>query len=105
MPAIEIVAHRSFWSMVFLFLYLILFAKVGFRIFVRDRQELFLLSVTGILIAINWYGFIYAVNSGKALQASLGYYIFPLVAQEDNAESLLNKLNLTLKGPYSIYTS
>ena len=79
-PAIEIVAHRSFWSMVFLILYLTLFAKVGFRIFVRDYQQLFLHSVAGILIAINWYGFIYAVNSGNALQASLGYYIFPLVA-------------------------
>ncbi len=66
--------------MVFLFLYLTLFAKVAFRIFVRDSQELFLLSLAGILIAINWYGFIYAVNSGNALQASLGYYIFPLVA-------------------------
>ena len=36
--------------------------------------------LSGILIAVNWYGFIYAVNSGNALQASLGYYIFPLVA-------------------------
>ena len=35
--------------------------------------------LSGVLIA-NWYGFIYAVNSGNALQASLGYYIFPLVA-------------------------
>ena len=43
-------------------------------------SEIGLLFLSGILIAINWYGFIYAVNSGNALQASLGYYIFPLVA-------------------------
>ena len=79
-PAIEIVAHRSLWSMVFLFLFLFLFAKVSLKIFISNRRELSLLSLAGILIAINWYGFIYAVNSGNALQASLGYYIFPLVA-------------------------
>ena len=46
----------------------------------KGLRELRLLFLSGILIAINWYGFIYAVNSGNALQASLGYYIFPLVA-------------------------
>ena len=46
----------------------------------KGLRELWLLFLSGILIAINWYGFIYAVNSGNALQASLGYYIFPLVA-------------------------
>ena len=57
-PAIEIVAHRSFWSMVFLFLYLILFSKVSLKIFFNNPREFFLLSVAGILISINWYGFI-----------------------------------------------
>ena len=79
-PAIEIVAHRSFWSTVFLFLYLILFSKVSLKLLFYSPREFFLLSASGILISINWYGFIYAVNSGNALQASLGYYIFPLVA-------------------------
>ena len=46
----------------------------------KGIKELWLLFLSGTLIAINWYGFIYAVNSGNALQASLGYYIFPLVA-------------------------
>ena len=46
----------------------------------KGIKELGSLFLSGILIAINWYGFIYAVNSGNALQASLGYYIFPLVA-------------------------
>ena len=48
--------------------------------FQKAIKEVGLLFLSGILIAINWYGFIYAVNSGNALQASLGYYIFPLVA-------------------------
>ena len=61
-------------------LYLYLFSGIGHEIFQKGISEIGLLFLSGILIAINWYGFIYAVNSGNALQASLGYYIFPLVA-------------------------
>ena len=78
--SIEIVAHRSFWSALFLIVYLYLFSGFGRDIFQKGIKEIWLLLLSGILIAINWYGFIYAVNSGNALQASLGYYIFPLVA-------------------------
>ena len=78
--SIEIVAHRSFWSAIFLFLYLYLFLGLNRKFFQKGLYELGLLFLAGILIAINWYGFIYAVTSGNALQASLGYYIFPLVA-------------------------
>ena len=79
-PSIEIVAHRSFWSALFLILYIYLFSGIGHELFEKGRNEIWLLFLSGVLIAINWYGFIYAVNSGNALQASLGYYIFPLVA-------------------------
>ena len=78
--SIEIVAHRSFWSAVFLLLYTYFFSGFGREILRKGLRELWLLFLSGILIAVNWYGFIYAVNSGNALQASLGYYIFPLVA-------------------------
>ena len=78
--SIEIVAHRSLWSAVFLIIYLYLFSGLGRELFQKGVNELWLLFLSGILIAINWYGFIFAVNSGNALQASLGYYIFPLVA-------------------------
>ena len=78
--SIEIVAHRSAWSAIFLFLYLYFFLGLNRKFFQKGLGELGLLFLAGILIAINWYGFIYAVTSGNALQASLGYYIFPLVA-------------------------
>ena len=78
--SIEIVAHRSFWSAIFLFLYLYFFLGLNRKFFQKGLGELGLLFLAGLLIAINWYGFIYAVTSGNALQASLGYYIFPLVA-------------------------
>ena len=78
--SIEIVAHRSVWSAIFLFLYLYFFLGLNRKFFLKSFNELGSLFLAGILIAINWYGFIYAVTSGNALQASLGYYIFPLVA-------------------------
>ena len=61
-------------------IYIYLFSGLGRELFQKGVKELWLLFLSGILIAINWYGFIFAVNSGNALQASLGYYIFPLVA-------------------------
>ena len=73
-------AHRSFWSAIFLSLYLYFVLGLNRKFFQKGLGELGLLFLAGILIAINWYGFIYAVTSGNALQASLGYYIFPLVA-------------------------
>ena len=78
--SIEIVAHRSVWSALFLIFYLYFFLGLNRKFFQKGLNELGLLFLAGILIAINWYGFIYAVTSGNALQASLGYYIFPLVA-------------------------
>ncbi|MDC3068019.1 EamA family transporter RarD [Paracoccaceae bacterium] len=78
--SIEIVAHRSFWSAVFLIFYLYIFLGSEFGPFKKGTNEFWLVFLSGVFIAINWYGFIYAVNSGNALQASLGYYIFPLVA-------------------------
>ena len=78
--SIEIVAHRSLWSAVFLIFYIYLFSGKVQELLRKGKSEFFLLFLSGILIAINWYGFIYAVNSGNALQASLGYYLFPLVA-------------------------
>ncbi len=78
--SIEIVAHRSFWSAILLTVYLYFFSSFNSSFFKAARTEGWLLLLSGMLIAINWYGFIYAVNSGNALQASLGYYIFPIVA-------------------------
>lgn len=79
-PAIEIVAHRVVWSFVFL---------VGLTVFQRRMPEvvaaarsgrtLLILSVTTLLVSANWLLYIWAVNAGYLLQASLGYYINPLV--------------------------
>ena len=77
---LEVLSHRIIWSALFL----LLFAAARGRLrdlaaAVRHRRTLLALAATTVLIAINWYVFIVAVTTGHVLQASLGYYINPLV--------------------------
>ncbi|MCM5705818.1 EamA family transporter RarD [Larsenimonas salina] len=76
----EILAHRMVWAAVLLTLFVVLTHR-GTRIMavVRDRRLLLALIVTAVLISINWGMFIWAVSSHHVLQASLGYYINPLL--------------------------
>ena len=78
-PPIDIVVHRIIWSLPLLALLLIIGRNWGaVRTAVRDRRTLGLLTVTAILIAANWLLYVYAVNSGRILAGSLGYYLNPL---------------------------
>jgi chloramphenicol-sensitive protein RarD len=75
---VEILAHRVVWSLAFLVL--VLAAIRGFG-FVRglDGRQLRLLAIAAVLITVNWGMFIYAVNSDRVVESSLGYFINPLV--------------------------
>lgn len=76
----EILCHRIIWTEIFLCLIISLqqrWPEVA-RI-VRDRSCLKKLGCSGLLIGINWFVYIWAVNSGHVLETSLGYYITPMV--------------------------
>ena len=75
---VEILAHRIVWSLVFLVA--VLAATSGFR-WLRSltREQRRLLTLAAALITVNWGMFIYAVNSDHVVEASLGYFINPLV--------------------------
>jgi chloramphenicol-sensitive protein RarD len=80
-PAAEVVAHRVIWS-VFFVAGILAFSR-GFgraATALRSRRTLAFLSASTFVIAINWGLFIWAVQSGRILQASLGYYVNPLVS-------------------------
>ncbi|NVO27710.1 EamA family transporter RarD [Donghicola sp. C2-DW-16] len=80
-PPLTILAHRTLWSMVFFALVLTGQGKFGQLISaLRDRRSLMIIAGASLMISVNWYFFIYSVSIGHATQASLGYYIFPLVA-------------------------
>ena len=79
-PALEILAHRIVWGLVFVAVWMTIRGRwQELRdVFRRPRTVAALLAST-IFIAINWGLFIYAVNTNRILATSLGYYINPLV--------------------------
>ncbi|MCY7567760.1 EamA family transporter RarD [Bacillus safensis] len=81
----EILAHRILWSFVFmcgilLYLKQVRPAMQTVKGLILDGKAFFLLLLSAILISVNWYVYIWAVNHGLMLEASLGYYINPLVS-------------------------
>ncbi len=78
-PAFEIVLHRVVWSFLFLLPLLPIQKRTEeFRSVMRNPRALATLFATTLLVAVNWLLFIWSVNNGRVLQASLGYYINPL---------------------------
>jgi chloramphenicol-sensitive protein RarD len=80
MPPLAILAHRVLWSLLLLAVIALLFRRgPAARDAIRRPRVLLALLASTLLIGINWLLFIYAINAGHALQASLGYFINPLV--------------------------
>ena len=78
-PALQIVAHRVLWSLLLLAVIVVVFGRVrSLRAAARGRT-LALLAASAVLIAINWLVYIWAVQHQHILDASLGYFINPLV--------------------------
>ena len=79
-PALEIIMHRVVWSFFFLVILIVLQRRTReFVEVLRNGRMLLTLFATSIFISGNWFLYIWAVNSNYLLQASLGYYINPLV--------------------------
>jgi len=79
--AIEIVAQRSLWAFILLFVF---YAVTGYwRRLVRlfsYPSHVGLMICAAVLIAINWTVFVYAVGVNRVVEASFGYFIYPLFA-------------------------
>ena len=80
-PSHEVLAHRTVWSLVFFGLVLglqgrlhMLWRAVG------NPASRKVIAAAAIFISINWFLFIFSVQSDHVVEASLGYYMFPLVA-------------------------
>ena len=79
-PSIEVLAHRVIWAVPFGAL-IIIARKQGAEVWraFRNPRMLALLTLSAVMIAINWLIYIVAVQKGQIFQASLGYYINPLM--------------------------
>ncbi|MFT4653458.1 MAG: chloramphenicol-sensitive protein RarD [Patiriisocius sp.] len=79
-PAADILMHRVVWSLFVLSLLVVGLKNIGkVRIAITSPKVLKTLLVAGLLLALNWLLFIWAVNNDYLLEASLGYYINPLL--------------------------
>jgi chloramphenicol-sensitive protein RarD len=79
-PAVEIIAQRVLWSALLGSLLLLVWKHPGWLRELRDNPgRLAILVGSGCLIAANWMVYVWAVNNGRLLEASLGYYINPLL--------------------------
>lgn len=78
--AVEILAHRIVWSALTMIVLVVVLRRLpAVRAAVRDRRSLVLLTVAAVVISINWATYIYGVNNNRVVEASLGYFINPLV--------------------------
>ena len=80
-PPLELLAQRTLWS--FLFFALVLGLQGRFSALIHalgNRGHVITLFAAACAIAVNWYFFIYSVQINSVSEASLGYFIFPLVA-------------------------
>jgi chloramphenicol-sensitive protein RarD len=80
LPALEILAHRFVWTTVFL-IGLLSFQRrwPEVRGATRSRRALLYCFASGLAISVNWLFFIWAVNVGRVIETSLGYFMTPLV--------------------------
>ncbi len=79
-PAWEVLAHRSLWTLVFCALLLSIMSRWHHAMaLMLDKGVLLRLVFSSILISANWLVFIWAIANGYVLQSSLGYFITPLV--------------------------
>ena len=80
-PSLEVAMHRGLWSFFLLFLSLILFSEINefFALF-KSSKKIIILTITSLLIATNWLGFIYSVSINKVQDASLGYFLTPMIS-------------------------
>lgn len=80
-PPLEVLSHRTLWSLLFFGIVLLVQGRFGqVAGHLRAPRTLGLLALSAVMISINWFGFIFSIQQGWAMEASFGYYIFPIVA-------------------------
>lgn len=80
-PPLEVLSHRTLWSLVFFGAVLALQARLRDLLgAASSRSAVAKLVIAAALITFNWGTFIWAIQVERTVEASLGYYIFPLIS-------------------------
>jgi chloramphenicol-sensitive protein RarD len=78
-PPMQILAHRMLWSLLFLLIVLAVRGQWAWLALVRKPRVLGSFVASAFLLSANWLIYIWSVNNGHVIEASLGYFINPLV--------------------------
>lgn len=80
-PALELLAHRVVWGLVFFALYAARAGKLGdvWRL-LKNRSARRRLAAAAVCVGFNWFVFVHAVMTDRVLDVSLGYFINPLLS-------------------------
>ncbi len=80
-PPFEVLAHRTIWSLVFFGIVLALQSRLGELVSIFRRPRLLMMvCLAAMTVSLNWGLFIWAIQTGRTLEASLGYYIYPIMS-------------------------
>ncbi|HNW61202.1 MAG TPA: EamA family transporter RarD [bacterium] len=79
-PALEILSHRMAWSLVFVVFLLLLKKSRLLTVLRRTPRHAAIFLLTASLLSVNWGLYIWAVQTNRVVDASLGYFINPLVS-------------------------
>jgi chloramphenicol-sensitive protein RarD len=94
-PALELVAHRIVWAALLLIVVVVATRQLDWWRQVRERPRLALtFMVTAALLSVNWLVYVWAVAQGRVVDASLGYFINPLLSVALGVVVLKEKLRL-----------
>jgi chloramphenicol-sensitive protein RarD len=78
-PPLQILAHRMLWSLLFLMIVLAIRRQWAWLAIVRQPRVIAGFVASAFLLSLNWLVYIWSVNNGHVIEASLGYFINPLV--------------------------
>lgn len=80
-PPVDLVAHRTVWSLMTFAVILLIRGRLPALVeALSDVRRVGRMALAALMVSANWLLFIFAVQVGRVTEASLGYYIFPLVA-------------------------
>ena len=80
-PALEVILHRSAWSMLFVLCLLAALGRFDWLRTLRSQpRQIGSFALSALLLSGNWLLYVYAVQSGQVVEASLGYFINPIVS-------------------------
>ena len=91
---LELTIHRTIWTAFLLVLIMFYFNKWNeFISIIKIPKNIIVLFISGVLVSLNWYTWLYSLSVDKLLDASLGYYIFPILSVFLGAIFLKENLN------------